>query len=136
MFNDATNEEVDLAIATSWQAFLSYRDYSLKERAAFMRSIAQELENAGDELLQTANEETHLPLARLAGEKARTIFQLRSYADACERGDWLDIRIDTGDTGRNPPKPDLRKMLIAVGPVVVFGAANFPFAYSTAGGDT
>ncbi len=136
MFDDATNEEVDLAIAASWNAFLSYRDYSLKQRAAFMRAIAQELENTGDELLQVANEETHLPLARLTGEKARTVFQLRSYADACERGDWLEIRIDTLDAVRNPPKPDLRKTLIPVGPVAVFGAANFPFAYSTAGGDT
>ncbi|MDB5197062.1 MAG: aldehyde dehydrogenase, partial [Flaviaesturariibacter sp.] len=66
----------------------------------------------------------------------RTLFQLTSYAQACEEGAWLDIRIDTADPARNPPKPDLRKMLVPLGPVVVFGASNFPFAYSTAGGDT
>ena len=69
-------------------------------------------------------------------ERARTIFQLTSYADACERGDWLEARIDTAIPDRNPPKPDIRKMLVPLGPVVVFGASNFPFAYSTAGGDT
>jgi NADP-dependent aldehyde dehydrogenase len=69
-------------------------------------------------------------------ELKRTLFQLTSYGQACEEGTWLDIRIDTADPERNPPKPDLRKMLIPLGPVVVFGASNFPFAYSTAGGDT
>jgi NADP-dependent aldehyde dehydrogenase len=101
-----------------------------------MHAIARELENLGDELLQTAHEETHLPEVRLRNEKARTIFQLNNYAEACERGEWLEARIDTAVPDRNPPKPDLRKMLIPLGPVVVFGAANFPFAYSTAGGDT
>jgi NADP-dependent aldehyde dehydrogenase len=101
-----------------------------------MRAIAKELENLGDDLIQTAHEETHLPEARLKNEKTRTVFQLNSYAEACEKGEWLEVRIDTAIADRNPPKPDLRKMLIPLGPVVVFGAANFPFAYSTAGGDT
>jgi NADP-dependent aldehyde dehydrogenase len=83
-----------------------------------------------------AMEETHLPEARLKNELGRTCFQLRSYADACVQGDWLQLREDTADPNRNPPKPALRKMNIAIGPVVVFGASNFPFAYSTAGGDT
>ena len=64
------------------------------------------------------------------------MFQLTSYADACEKGNWLDIRIDTADPQRTPPKPDIRKMMVPLGPVVVYGASNFPFAYSTAGGDT
>jgi len=136
MFNDSTIEEINEAMEKAWQAFLLYRKFSLKQRAGFMHAIARELENLGDELLQTVHEETHLPEARLRNEKARTIFQLNSYADACERGEWLEARIDTAVPDRNPPKPDLRKMLIPLGPVVVFGAANFPFAYSTAGGDT
>src|ERR1700712_5548863 len=81
-------------------------------------------------------EETNLPEARLRGEKARTIFQLNQYAAACRLGSWLEARIDTAVPGKTPPKPDIRKMLIPLGPVVVFGASNFPFAYSTAGGDT
>ena len=136
MYNDSTIEEINEAMEKAWQAFLLYRKFSLKQRAGFMHAIAKELENLGDELLKTAHEETHLPEARLRNEKARTIFQLNNYADACERGEWLEARIDTAIPDRNPPKPDLRKMLIPLGPVVVFGAANFPFAYSTAGGDT
>jgi len=136
MYQDSTMEEVNEAMEKAWQAFLLYRKLSLKQRAGFMHAIANELENLSDEVLKTAHEETHLPEARLRNEKARTIFQLNNYADACERGEWLEARIDTAIPDRNPPKPDLRKMLIPLGPVVVFGAANFPFAYSTAGGDT
>jgi len=136
MFKDASSPEIDQVLNTAWQAFHQYRKYSLKDRAQFMRSIAAELENAGDELIQTAMQETNLPEARLRGERARTMFQLTSYADACERGEWLEARIDTANPAKTPPKPDIRKMLIPLGPVVVFGASNFPFAYSTAGGDT
>ena len=136
MFKDATINEINEVMQQSWNAFHIYRKISLKQRADFMRAIAVELEACGDELIQTAMRETHLPEARLRNERARTIFQLNNYADACERGDWLEARIDTAIPDRNPPKPDIRKMLIPLGPVVVFGAANFPFAYSTAGGDT
>lgn len=136
MFNDSTAVEIEKALETSWNAFNSYKKLSLKRRADFMRSIAKEMEALGDELLQVAGEETNLPEARLRNERARTIYQLNSYADACERGEWLEARIDTAIPGKNPPKPDIRKMLVPLGPVVVFGAANFPFAYSTAGGDT
>lgn len=136
MFKDATISEINEVMSKSWKAFLQYRKYSLKQRAAFMHAIARALENSGDELIQTAMQETNLPEARLRSERARTVFQLDSYADACERGDWLEARIDTAIPDRNPPKPDLRKMLVPLGPVVVFGASNFPFAYSTAGGDT
>jgi NADP-dependent aldehyde dehydrogenase len=136
MFTDATNEEIIRVMEDAWTSFFVYRKYSLKQRAAFMRAIAVEIENLGDELLKTAGEETNLPEARLRAERGRTIYQLNSYADACEKGDWMDIRIDTADSGKTPPRPDIRKMMIPLGPVVVFGAANFPFAYSTAGGDT
>ena len=136
MFNDATIEEINDVLERAWKAFHSYRKLSLKQRSHFLHSMATELENLGDDLLQVAHEETHLTEARLKSERARTMFQLNSYGDACERGDWLEARIDTAIPDRNPPKPDLRKMLIPLGPIVVFGAANFPFAYSTAGGDT
>lgn len=135
-YTDHTTEEINNAMQQAWKAFHVYRKCSLKQRAAFMRAIAREIENLGDELLRIAAEETHLPEARLRGERARTMFQLTSYADACEKGDWLEARIDTAVPDKNPPKPDIRKMLVPLGPVVVFGAANFPFAYSTAGGDT
>ncbi len=136
MYRDATIEEINDAISQAWNAFHIYRKMSLKQRADFMRAIGKEIENLGDELLKVTQQETALPEARLRGERARTIFQLNSYADACEKGDWLEARIDTAIPGKTPPKPDLRKMLIPIGPVVVFGAANFPYAYSTAGGDT
>jgi len=136
MFNDATIPEIENAMQQAWKAFYIYRKCSLKQRADFMRAIARELEALGDELLKLTGEETNLPEARLRNERGRTIFQLNQYADACEKGDWLEARIDTAIPDKAPPKPDIRKMLMPLGPVVVFGAANFPFAYSTAGGDT
>lgn len=136
MYKDATPEEINSIMLQAWQAFHVYRKYSLKQRADFMRAVAAEIEKLGDELLETTGRETHLPEPRLRNEKARTVFQLLSYADACEKGDWLEARIDTAIPGKNPPRPDIRKMLLPIGPVIVFGAANFPFAYSTAGGDT
>jgi len=136
MFNDSTSPQIETIMQDAWNAFHVYRKFSLKQRAAFMKSIAVELENCGDALIHTAMSETNLPEARLRGERARTIFQLNSYAEACEKADWLEARIDTAIPDKTPPKPDIRKMLVPLGPVVVFGASNFPFAYSTAGGDT
>ncbi len=136
MFKDFTTTEINKVMDEAWQAFHIYRKMSLKQRADFMRSIAIEIENCGDALIKTAMQETNLPGLRLKTEKTRTIFQLNSYAAFCESGQWLDARIDTADSNRNIPKPDIRKMLVPLGPVVVFGASNFPFAYSTAGGDT
>jgi NADP-dependent aldehyde dehydrogenase len=118
----------------AWEAFPLFRNTTLKQRADLMRAIARELEAAGDELIQTAMRETNLPEARLKNERARTMFQLTSYADACEAGHWLEARIDTAYPEKGDP--DVRKLQVAIGPVVVFGASNFPFAYSTAGGDT
>ncbi len=135
-YTDASAEDIDIVMQQAWKAFHSYRKCSLKQRADFMRAIAKELEACGDELIQVAMNETNLPEARMRGERARTIFQLNSYAEACEKGTWLEARIDTAIPDKVPPKPDIRKILIPLGPVVVFGASNFPFAYSTAGGDT
>jgi 2,5-dioxopentanoate dehydrogenase len=136
MYKDTPVEEIDDILQRSWVAFHRYKKLSIRQRADFMRAIAHALENSGDELIQTAMQETHLPEARLRNERGRTIFQLVSYAEACERGDWLEARIDTAVPDKIPPKPDIRKMLMPLGPVVVFGSSNFPFAFSTAGGDT
>ncbi|MBI5373638.1 MAG: aldehyde dehydrogenase (NADP(+)) [Sphingobacteriales bacterium] len=136
MYKDSSPGEINSVMEAAWEAFHIYRGFSLKQRAGFMRAIAGEIGACGDALIQTAMQETNLPEARLRGERARTIFQLESYAAACEKGDWLEARIDTALPDKNPPRPDIRKMLVPLGPVVVFGASNFPFAYSTAGGDT
>ncbi len=136
MFTDATIVQVNETMKQAWSAFHIYRTMSLKRRADFMRAIAQEIESCGDNLITVAMQETNLPEARLRNERGRTIFQMNQYATACEKGEWLDARIDTAIPDKNPPKPDIRKMLVPLGPVVVFGASNFPFAYSTAGGDT
>jgi NADP-dependent aldehyde dehydrogenase len=135
MFNDATVDEINEVMQQSWHAFHVYRKMNLKQRANFMRAIAFELETSCVDLIPVAMKETNLAEARLRNERARTIFQLNSYADACERAEWLEARIDTAIPDKSPPKPDIRKMLVPLGPVVVFGSSNFPFAYSTAGGD-
>ncbi len=135
-YKDATIADVDEAMLKSAEAFSIYKGLDLKSRATFMYAIAEEIMAIEMDLISTAHKETHLDEARLKVELTRTLFQLTSYADACAEGTWLDVRIDTADKSRNPPKPDLRKMLIPLGPVLVFGASNFPFAYSTAGGDT
>lgn len=136
MFPEASLQDINQAMLASWNAFLVYRQLPLKRRANFLRAIAVEIEALGDELIQVAGEESHLPEMRLRGERGRTIFQLNSYAAACEQGTWLEARIDTAIPDKTPPKPDIRKMLVPIGPVAVFGASNFPFAFSTAGGDT
>jgi 2,5-dioxopentanoate dehydrogenase len=136
LFEDTPLPEIDEVLQTAWTAFHQYRNLTIRQRADFMRAIAAGLENSDDSLIATAMQETNLPEARLLNEKSRTVFQLTSYAEACERGDWLEARIDTALPDKNPPKPDIRKMLVPLGPVVVFGSSNFPFAFSTAGGDT
>jgi alpha-ketoglutaric semialdehyde dehydrogenase len=144
---EATIEDVDRAMKASWQAFAVYKKQTLKERSAFLKNIAAEMNAVSEVLVDTASRETNLPIPRLKVEFKRTLFQLTSYAEACEEGTWLDIRIDTdkrikkhtdvkGNEEQKKSRPDLRKMLVPLGPVVVFGASNFPFAYSTAGGDT
>ena len=135
-YKDATEEEIKKAMEAAWNAFKVYRQLSLNQRAGFMRSIAIEMESIRAKAIAVAMQETNLPEPRLQNEFTRTIFQLNSYADHCAQGAWLEVRIDTAITDRNPPGPDIRKTLTPLGPVVVFGASNFPFAYSTAGGDT
>ncbi|WP_234648095.1 aldehyde dehydrogenase (NADP(+)) [Dyadobacter sp. CY356] len=133
---DISKEELNKIVEKAYEAFLISKKSPIQKRVAFMRAVADEIEAIGPELIQTAQKESNLPEARLTGEKGRTIFQWRSYADALERGDSLDASIDTANAERTPPKPDLRKTSVPLGPVAVFGASNFPFAFSTAGGDT
>ena len=117
-------------------AFETYSKLTATKRAEFLETIANNIEALGDELLNMANKETNLPLPRLTGERGRTCFQLRMFATMLRKGDYVDATIDTAVPDKTPPKPDIRQMLYPLGPVVVFGASNFPFAYSTAGGDT
>ena len=119
------------------EVFGAYKKVSAAGRAALLRTIASQIDALGDTLIQTASAETHLPEARIKNEKGRTMNQLNAFAQLLESGDWVEASIDTADPERKPaPKPDLRKMLFPLGPVVVFGASNFPLAFSTAGGDT
>lgn len=136
MFSDTSLDQLNEAMHRSAKAFKAYAQSSLQQRAALMRAIADEINALGDELIQMTMQETNLPEPRLKGERGRTAFQLTSYADACEKGDWLEARICTAMPDKLPPRPDIRKMLVPLGPVVVFGSSNFPYAFSTAGGDT
>ena len=137
VFTEASDQEIDRAVQLAWEAFKEYRNASGRQKSAFLRAIADEIESLGEELLRTFCAESGLPKARAMGERGRTVFQLRSFAELVEEGSWVEASIDTAIPDREPvPKPDLRKMLIPLGPVVVFGASNFPLAYSTAGGDT
>ena len=136
MFADSTSEEINKVMEDAWKAYHQYRKVSLKQRADFMKEIGVELEDARNNLVQIASEETNLSIDRLNGELSRTILQLNQYGSAAEEGSWLEVRISTAVQTEGTSKPDIRKMLIPLGPVVVFGASNFPFAYSTAGGDT
>jgi len=135
-FEEASNAHVDRAMEEAAAAFLPYRRLSAEVRAVFLEHIAAELE-ADDDLIPAAHAETSLPTQRLAGERARTAGQLRMFASLVREGSWVDARIDRALPDRTPlPRPDIRRMLIAIGPVVVFGASNFPLAFSVAGGDT
>ncbi len=117
--------------------FKTYSQTSGSKKASFLREIALEIENLGDALIQTTMAESNLTEARLIGERGRTCMQLRLFADLVEEGSWVEARIDTAMPTRQPlPRPDLRKMQEAIGVVGVFAASNFPFAFSTAGGDT
>lgn len=136
-FNTATREEVDAACELAWSAARPYGQTSAEKRAEFLEQIAANIEALGDELIQRAMSETGLPPARLTGERGRTTGQLRLFANYLRQGHWVEAIIDQADPQRQPlPKPDVRRMLVPVGPVVVFGASNFPLAFSTAGGDT
>lgn len=136
-FAPATAEEVDLAARRAAEAFEVYQRVSGRERGAFLRAIAAKIESIANDVIERAMQETALPQARLQGETARTCAQLRLFAQVAEEGSWVQARIDRAVPDRKPaPKPDIRSMLRPLGPVVVFGASNFPLAFSVAGGDT
>ncbi|MBT8252835.1 MAG: aldehyde dehydrogenase family protein, partial [Bacteroidia bacterium] len=136
-FYEATSEEIDLAVQKAKSAFETFSKTPGSQKAAFLNSIADEIMALDDELIKVYCKESGLPSGRAKGERGRTVFQLRTFAELVAEGSWVEATIDTAIPDREPiPKPDLRKMNIALGPVVVFGASNFPLAYSTAGGDT
>ena len=128
--------DIDMVMQNAQNAFNSYKTLSSGQRASFLNEIAAAIEAARALLVQVAHEESNLPLPRLNGELTRTTNQLKMFARLIEEGSWVEAAIDTADKNRTPPKPDTRKMLLPAGPVVIFGASNFPFAFSTAGGDT
>lgn len=136
-FYEATQQEVAHAVQQADLAFRVYRDKSGKEKAAFLEAIADEIVATGDALIRRCMEETGLPEARLTGERGRTVNQLKLFAQLLREGSWVNARIDLADPERKPlPKPDLRSMYRPLGPVGIFGASNFPLAFSVAGGDT
>lgn len=137
LFHSAPPEEVEQAAKLAHEAFESYSRLPGREKGKFLRAIAANIESIAEELIERCALETALPKARLQGETARTVNQLRLFAQLVEEGSWLMARIDRADPDRKPlPKPDIRSLLRPLGPVVVFGASNFPLAFSVAGGDT
>ncbi|GAB7531413.1 aldehyde dehydrogenase (NADP(+)) [Pseudomonas sp. 3A(2025)] len=136
-FYQATLGEVDAAVAAASAAFPLYRNLPATRRAEFLEAIADELDSLGDDFVALTCQETALPGARIMGERGRTSGQMRLFAHVLRRGDFYGARIDQALPARTPlPRPDLRQYRIGVGPVAVFGASNFPLAFSTAGGDT
>jgi 2,5-dioxopentanoate dehydrogenase len=136
-FYSASSAEIDRAAVAGSEAFTTYSQASGKSKAAFLRRAADGLDAHNNELAERAHLETALPMPRLLGEVARTSGQLRLFAGVVEEGSWVNARIDPASPDRKPlPRPDVRSMLRPLGPVVVFGASNFPLAFSVAGGDT
>ncbi|GIK63562.1 MAG: 2,5-dioxovalerate dehydrogenase [Chloroflexota bacterium] len=131
-FFNATPSEIDRAVSAAVEAFKITRNYSASRLAEFLERVAAEIEALGDEWLNTADMETGLGLTRLTGERARTTGQLRAFANLLREGSYVEAIIDTATADR----PDIRRMLFPIGPVAVFAASNFPFAFSVAGGDT
>ncbi|PTN07431.1 aldehyde dehydrogenase (NADP(+)) [Mangrovibacterium marinum] len=137
LFVQATDAEVDLAVEKATAAYGTYKKTSGTAKASFLRAIADEIEELGTALIERASAESGLPEGRITGERGRTVNQLRLFASVLEDGSWVEASIDPAMADRKPlPRPDIRKMLQPVGPVVVFTASNFPLAFSTAGGDT
>lgn len=136
-FHSATTNDVNQSAQSAHEAFTTYKNVSGRDKGAFLRRIAAGLSAEKAAIVERAGLETALPVARLEGELARTTGQLLAFAELVEEGSWVEARIDHGDPARAPlPKPDLRSMLRPLGPVAVFGASNFPLAFSVAGGDT
>lgn len=137
VFYEANSLEIDQAVQLASEAFKEYRFFTGQQKSNFLNEIAHQILKLGDALLETYCLESGLTKERAIGERARTIFQLHSFANLVKKEEWLEPVIETADISRKPtPKVDLRKLNIPLGPVVVFGASNFPLAYSTAGGDT
>lgn len=135
-FNAVDAAQVNAACALAGAAFDAYRATGDHERADFLDQIAAQILALGDDLILRAMAETGLPRARLEGERGRTVNQLKLFAELLREGSWQDARIDSALPTRTPPRPDLRLRFVGVGPVAVFGASNFPLAFSVAGGDT
>jgi len=136
-FYQATEAEVNAAVSAADAAFVEYRQLSPARRAEFLDAIADEIDQQGDDFVAIVCQETALPAGRIQGERGRTSGQMRLFAKVLRRGDFLGARIDLALPERKPlPRVDLRQYRIGVGPVAVFGASNFPLAFSTAGGDT
>lgn len=136
-FSSCGDDEIAQAARAAASAFQIYRNLGGKAVGRFIDTIADEIEALGDQLLEVADSETALGLVRLTGERGRTCAQLRAFAGLVTKDEWVQASIDTAIPDRAPvPKPDLRRMMKGVGPVAVFGASNFPFAFSVAGGDT
>lgn len=136
-FFPAQQKDVDKALDLAASAFAVYKNSDKNLRAGFLRAIAQEIMALGDTLIERACAESGLPLGRIQGERGRTIGQLNMFADLLEEGSWVEAILDSALPDRQPAaRPDIRRMLVALGPVVVFGASNFPLAFSVAGGDT
>ncbi len=136
-FHEASAEEIDAAVMLAHKSFVFYRLCSPGQKKSFLDKIAEAIATSKDELVKIAMQETHLPKPRLEGEVQRTINQIKLFAALLEEGSWVKAIIDTALPQRTPlPKPDIRQMQIPLGPVAVFGASNFPFAFSVAGGDT
>ncbi len=134
---EATEDEINKAAQKAKDAFAGYKDLSGAKKAEFLIAIAEEIEALGDELIETYMIESGLPEGRARGERGRTMSQLKSFATLLQEGSWVEATIDTAQPDREPlPKVDIRKMLVPIGPIAVFGSSNFPFAFSTAGGDT
>jgi 2,5-dioxopentanoate dehydrogenase len=136
-FFSASMDELNRAVGLANGSRAEFAKLPPNQRASFLRQIAQNIEELGETLVARASLETALPAARIESERGRTCFQLRLFADLVEEGSWVEARIDLPDPNRLPiPKPDLRSMLVPLGPVAVFCASNFPLAYSVGGGDT
>ena len=136
-FGGASLDDLDQACALADQAFDAFRARPLEDRARFLESIAQNIIDIGDELIERCMAETGLPRGRVEGERGRTVGQLRLFASVVRDGGFLDVRIDKALPDRAPvARPDIRLRNIGVGPVGIFGASNFPLAFSVAGGDT
>jgi NADP-dependent aldehyde dehydrogenase len=135
-FGVAGEAEVARACALAAQAFDAYRETAPEPRARFLEAIAENILALGDALIERAQAESGLPKARLEGERGRTVGQLRLFAQVVRDGHFVGAVLDSALPGRTPPRPDLRLRKIGLGPVAVFGASNFPLAFSVAGGDT